>query len=77
MSNPRKIPEPYRFLGYLYYRVKSKPWKYDCAEVCKGLVLIYCPEKMTNTQSVHDYDNMPENDPDIMVEVEKLRKEKR
>ena len=73
--NPRKIPEPYRFLGYLYYRVDSKPWDYDCAEVYEGLVFnMLSGEDEYNHNPYTNYDYVPEKDPDIIAEVEKLRK---
>lgn len=73
-ANPRKIPEPYRFLGYLYYRVNSKPWEYDCAEVYEGLVFnMLSGEDDYSHNPFTNYDYIPEKDPDIMAEVEKLR----
>lgn len=75
-ANPRKIPEPYSFLGYLYYRVNSKPWDYDCAEVYEGLVFnMLSGEDDYNHNPFTNYDYIPEKDPEIMAEVEKLRKE--
>ena len=75
-ANPRKVSEPYRFLGYLYYRVNSKPWDYDCAEVYEGLVFnMLSGENDYNHNPFTNYDYIPEKDPEIMAEVEKLRKE--
>ena len=36
--SPRKLDDPYRFLGYLYYRVNMKPWLFDCAEAYECLI---------------------------------------
>ncbi|MCR5639393.1 MAG: hypothetical protein K6F97_11240 [Lachnospiraceae bacterium] len=75
-ENPRKISDPYRFLGYLYYRVDSEPWKYDCAETYEGLVYNLLSGKDDYTHNPFtNYDYIPEKDPDIMAEIEKLRKE--
>ena len=74
--NFRKISEPYPFLGYLYYRVNAEPWKYDCAEVYEGLVykmLSGEDEYAHNPYTNLDY--IPEKDPGIAAEVERLRKE--
>lgn len=75
-SDPSKISEPFRFLGYLYYRVNLKPWEYDCAEVYEGLVFnMLSGENDYNHNPFTNYDYIPEKDPDIMAEVEKLRKD--
>ena len=74
--NPRKIPDPYRFLGYLYYRVDSEPWKYDCAEVYEGLVYALLSGKDDQPHNPFtNVDYIPEKDPDLVAEVEKQRKE--
>lgn len=74
-ANPHKISNPYRFLGYLYYRVESKPWDYDCAEVYEGLVynLLSGEDEYTHNPFTN-YDYHPEEDPDILAEVKKLRR---
>ena len=70
-----KIPEPYRFLGYLYYRVDCKPWNYDCADLYEGLVYhLLSGEDDYSHNPFTNCDYFPEKDPDIMEEVEKLRK---
>ncbi len=74
--SPRKVDEPYRFLGYLYYRVDLKPWLYDCAEVYEGLV--YALLSGENDYSHNPFINdayAPECDPEIIAEVNRLQKE--
>ncbi|ORX86956.1 hypothetical protein BCR32DRAFT_324677 [Anaeromyces robustus] len=72
----RKIPNPYRFLGYLYYRVNSEPWKYDCTETYEGLVYKLLSGKDNYTHNPFtNYDYIPEKDPFLIAEIEKLRKE--
>ena len=74
-ENPRKIPDPYRFLGYLYYRIDSKPWDYDCAEVYEGLVYNLLSGKDDYTHNPYtNIDYIPEKDPCLVAEIEKLRK---
>ena len=73
--NPRKIPDPYPFLGYLYYRVDSKPWNYDCTEVYEGLVYNLLSGKDDYTHNPYtNIDYIPENDPCIVAEIEKLKR---
>ena len=74
--NFRKISEPYRFLGYLYYMVGSEPWKYDCAEVYEGLVykMLSGEDEYANNPFTN-LDYIPEKDPCIIAEIEKLRNE--
>lgn len=73
-KSPRKISEPYRFLGYLYYRVDLRPWDYDCAEVFDGLVYnLLSGEDDFEHNPFTNYDYMPETDPNIIAEVQKLK----
>lgn len=75
-ENPRKIFEPYRFLGYLYYKVDFRPWDYDCAEVFDGLVYNFLSGKDDFAHNPFtNYDYKPEEDPYIVAEVEKLSRE--
>ncbi|MBQ7266490.1 MAG: hypothetical protein IJS61_10415 [Firmicutes bacterium] len=73
---PRKISNPYRFLGYLYYRVNSKPWEYDCAEVYEGLVYnLLSGENDFTHNPFTNYDYKPEEDPEMVAEIERLKKQ--
>jgi len=68
-ETPRKISDPYRFLGYLYYRV-------DCAEVYEGLVYnLLSGEDDFAHNPFSNYDYIPEEDPGLVAEIEKLKKE--
>lgn len=68
------VNKPYEFLGYLYYRMDMKPWEYDAADLIEGLVKELLS---TNGDESHNpfvnYDYLPENDPEIIKEVEKWR----
>ena len=74
--SPRKVDEPYRFLGYLYYRVNLKPWLFDCVEVYEGLVyaLLSGENDFSHNPFVNN-DYAPESDPEIIAEVNRLLKE--
>lgn len=71
----RKIKNPYRFLGYIYYRMDLAPWKYDAVDLLDGIVndLLSTPDNKSH-DSFWNPDYIPEKDPDIIAEVEKLKK---
>ena len=74
--SPKSIDFPYSFLGYLFYRMNLEPWKYDAVDIMDSLVKDLLS---TKSDKSHDpfwnTDYIPEKDPDIMAEVEKLREE--
>lgn len=75
-SEAGKINEPYRFLGYLYYRMELEPWKYDALDIMDGLVKdILSNENDKRCDPFWNEEYKPENDPEIIAEVEKLRNE--
>lgn len=71
----KNIPSPYSFLGYLYYRMNLDPWKYDADVIMDTLF-----DKLLSTENDEIHNPFwgtgytPETDPDIIAEVEKLRK---
>lgn len=72
----RKIKDPYRFLGYIYYRMDLNPWKYDAVDLLDGIVkdLLSSPDDKSH-DPFWNPDYIPEKDPEIIAEVERLRKE--
>ena len=75
-SEFRRIPEPFRFLGYLYYKVGLQPWKYGCAELFEGLVFrLLSGNDDYGHNPFMNYDYSPEKAPDILAEAEKLKRE--
>ncbi len=70
------VPEPYRFLGYLLYRMDLKPWEYDCIELLDGLTdnAFSGEEGYDHSPAMNPYYYL-EKDPDILAEVERLRAE--
>ncbi len=73
--SPKKVDSPYAFLGYLYYRMNLDPYSYDAIDIMDGLV-----KDLLSTKKDKSYDPfwntnyIPEKDPVIIAEVEKLRK---
>ena len=74
---PKKIESHYRFLGYIYYRMDLNPWKYDAVDLLDGIVndLLSTPDDKSHNPFWNP-DYIPEKDPEIIAEVERLRKEK-
>ena len=72
----RKIKNPYQFLGYIYYRMDLNPWKYDAVDLLDGIVrdLLSSPDDKSH-DPFWNPDYIPEKDPEIIAEVERLRKE--
>ena len=70
------VPDPYRFLGYLYFRVDLKPWEYDCDDLFEGLVY-----HMLSGENEYEHNPFmnpayyPEKDPAIISEALRLRNE--
>ncbi len=66
---------PYSFLGYLYYRMNLDPWKYDADVIMDSLFYkLLCTENDDSHNPFWGTGYTPETDPDIIAEVEKLRK---
>ena len=73
--DPKSIVCPYSFLGYLFYRMNLEPWKYDAVDIMDGLVKdLLSTENDKSHNPFWNADYIPEKDPDIIAEVEKLRK---
>ena len=70
------IPDPYDFLGYLYYRVNLEPEKYDAADLFDSLAITILPKAgYPEADLVLHTDYMPENDPKLLEAVKKLQSE--
>ena len=71
----RKISNPYKFLGYFYYRINFEIQKYDDNDD-----MLYCIATsilpkcgISETDLYHNPYYTPEDDPNIIAEVEKYR----
>ena len=72
----KSISCPNSFLGYLFYRMDLEPWKYDAVDIMDGLVKdLLSTENDKSHDPFWNTDYIPEKDPAIIAEVEKLRKE--
>lgn len=69
------VPDPYRFLGYLYYRIDLEPGKYDATTIMDGLTSTILPKAgFTEANMALNTRYVPELDPKIIAEVERFRK---
>ena len=77
-ETPQQFSAPYCFLAYLYFRMDLDPKKYDAVDIMDGLAqeLLSSPEDRSH-DPFWNTDYIPEKDPLILSEVEKLRKERR
>ena len=69
------IPDPYAFLGYLYYRINFETAKYDPMDILDSLATTILPK--AGYRDADLYLNpyyMPESDPKIIRAVEEYRK---
>ncbi|MBQ7502555.1 hypothetical protein IJT93_07560 [bacterium] len=72
----KDIDNPVRFLGFIYYRMELSPFKYDAIEVMDGLVHeLLCTEGDKDRDPLWNAYYVPEEDPRIIEEAERLRKE--
>ena len=71
------VPDPYDFLGYLYYLVNLEPEKYDGADILDSIAVTILPKAgYPEEDLVLHADYMPENDPVLIKRVEGYRKKK-
>ena len=71
-ENP--IPNPYRFLAYFYYRINLEVEKYDSPGILDSLAITILPRAgYREADLMHNEDYIPEYDPRILAEVERLR----
>ena len=71
-ENP--IPDPHRFLGYLYYRVNYETERYDVMDILDSLATTILPKAgFPEANLVLNTQYMPENDPKIRDAVEQFR----
>lgn len=70
----RKISNPYKFLGYFYYRINFETEKYDDNDILDTLATTILPKcGISEADLYYNPYYMPENDPKIIAEVEKYR----
>lgn len=68
------IPDPYDFLGYMYYRVDLEPEKYDGDTILDSIATTILPRAgYSEADLVLHTDYMPENDPKLIASVEAYR----
>ncbi|MDO5295156.1 MAG: hypothetical protein Q4F00_00735 [bacterium] len=70
------IPNPYHFIAYFYYRIDYAIQKYDISDILDSLATSILPK--AGHREADLYLNpyyMPESDPQIRAEVEKLKKQ--
>ena len=71
-ANP--IPEPYHFLAYFYYRINWQAEKYDDRDILDSLAISILPKAGYRDADLSVNPRyMPENDPILKKEVEKLQ----
>ena len=69
------IPDPYKFLGYFYYRTSFDTGKYDPMDILDSLATTILPkEGFSEADLVLNTQYMPENDPKIREAVEEYKK---
>ena len=70
------IPDPYDFLGYLYYRVNLEPEKYGGADILDSIATSTLKRSGFREADLELHpDYMPENDPKLLEAVEKIRQQ--
>lgn len=75
-ENP--IPDPHRFLGYLYYRVNYETTKYDPIDILDSLATTILPKAGYSEANLFlNTQYMPENDPKIKEEVDRFKAEEK
>lgn len=72
-KNP--IPDPYDFLGYIYYRIELNPNEYDDynAVTTFDSIAVDVLEKSGIKENLYIGDYVPEIDPEVIKAVEKWR----
>ena len=68
----RAIPDPYNFLGYLYYKVDVAKYVDDAQTVFAGIA-IGILEKLGNVRLINTPNYAPETDPEILAAVERWK----
>ena len=73
------VPEPYKFLGYMYYILDLNPMKYKGASIMDTLAIEILNKAGYKYANWDAYNTppyyIPEEDPKVIAEVEKLRQE--
>lgn len=71
------IPDPHRFLGYLYYRINLDPDKYDRMDILDSLATTILPKAgFQEADLVLHTQYMPEQDPKIIEAVHSFKSSK-
>lgn len=71
------LPDPYRFLGYLYYRINLNPEKYDSMDILDSLSTTILPKAgFQEADLVLHTQYMPEQDPKIIEAVNSFKSSK-
>ena len=68
----RAIPDPYNFLGYLYYKVDVAKYVDDAQTVFDGIA-IGILEKIGKVSLINTPNYAPETDPEILAAVERWK----
>lgn len=70
-----KMPDnPFKFLAYLYYRLDMKPWEHNAITIMDTLAYeLFYSEKDKSRDPFWGGDYIPEKDPEIIAEAEKLK----
>ena len=68
------IADPYKFLGYMYYRIDLKVDEYDDMDILDSLATTILPRAgYSNADLLLNTQYMPESDPKILEEVENYK----
>ena len=71
-ENP--IPNPYEFLAYFYFRIDWQVSRYDDRDILDSLAITILPKAgYSDANLLQNPRYMPENDPILQQEVERLR----
>ena len=74
--NELPIPNPHEFLAYFYYRINDEVEKYDDVDILNSLAISILPKAGYREADLYlNPSYMPESDPKIRAEVEKLKKQ--
>ena len=74
MWQEKPVPDPYAFLAYFYYRIDWQDGKYDDSDILDSLAVTILPKAgFRDADLFINPRYMPENDPVLQKEVEKLK----
>lgn len=71
------IPDPYNFLGYMYYRINMNPTQYDVLDILDGIAITILPKAgYSDADLMKNPYYSPLSDEKIIAEVSKFKNAK-